>query len=79
LFPVIRTTRTRDVIKVLSGVIVMLWLFVFVFLILPRCDFTFGPFVVAWYWAAYTPLGVVYGLGSGIETAARKKGAMAVS
>lgn len=79
LFPVIHARRTRDVIKVLSGVFLMLWLFVFVFLILPRCDFTFGPFVAAWYWAAYAPAGVIGGLGMGIETTARKTNAMAVS
>jgi hypothetical protein len=79
LFPVIRVKRTRDIIVGLVSVLLMLWSIVFMNLILPRHDFTMGPLIVAIYWGFITPAGVLIGLVLGIETTARKRGAMAVS
>jgi hypothetical protein len=79
MFPVIRAKRIRNVISISGGVLVALWLIVFLNIIVPRYDFTMGQFGVTLLWACFAPGGALTGLSWGIETAARKKVAMAGS
>lgn len=79
LFPVIPARRTRIFIGFLISAPVWLWWIVFFHFILARYDFTPGQLTVAFIWGFITPAGVLAGLGFGIDTAARKKGAMASS
>ena len=50
-FPVITRKSVQSVIGLAGGISGMGWLFVFVHLILPRCDFTPGQLLVALSWA----------------------------
>jgi hypothetical protein len=73
LLPVIQNKRIRDAILFSCCVPLMMWWVVFFNLIVPRCDFTMGEFLVAFTWAFFTPAGACIGLLWGIETAARKQ------
>jgi hypothetical protein len=74
--PVIQNRRIRDGILLVP---LMLWWVVFFRLILPHHDFTMGEFLVAFTWAFFTPTGACIGLIWGMETAVRKKVALADS
>jgi hypothetical protein len=50
LFPVIVNKRVQSAIGLLGGISGMGWFFAFVFLILPRCEFTDGQLLVAVFW-----------------------------
>jgi hypothetical protein len=77
LFPVIPTKRTRDAIHLIYILPVALWLLAFLCLILPHYDFTVGQLFVTLGWALFPPMGACIGLFWGMETAARKKVALA--
>jgi len=77
--PVIQNRRIRDAILFSCCVPLMLWWIVFLRLILPRYDFTVGQLMVTLFWALFPTMGVCIGLLWGIETAARKKTAIADS
>ena len=79
MFPVIRARRTRDIVVASVAVALMLWSIAFFNIILPRHDFTLPQLLVIIFWALFMPAGVTSGLALGIETAARKKVAMADS
>jgi len=79
LFPVISAKRTRILIAGLAFASVALWWVVFFYFILARYDLTPDQFTVVFIWGFITPAGVAWALGFGIDTAARKKGALAVS
>ena len=49
--PVICNKRLQSAVGLIGGVSGMGWFFAFVFLILPRCDFTAGQLLVAVFWA----------------------------
>jgi hypothetical protein len=49
--PVITDKRVQSAIGLIGGISGMGWFFAFVFLILPRCDFTDGQLLVAVFWA----------------------------
>jgi hypothetical protein len=73
-FPVILTSRIRDVILVP----VVLWLVALAFIIMPRCDFTMSQRGVVSLWG-FAPFGILVGWLWGMATAARKKSATIVS
>jgi hypothetical protein len=77
LFPVIPTKRTRDAIHLIYILPVALWLLAFLCLILPHYDFTVGQLFVTLGWALFPPMGACICLFWGMETAARKKVALA--
>ena len=79
LFPVIPNKRTRDAIHLIYSLPVALWWMAFLCLILPHYDFTVGQLFVTLYWALFPPMGACIGLFWGMETAARKKVALARS
>jgi hypothetical protein len=76
LFPVIPTKRTRDAIRLIYILPLALWWLAFRF-ILPHYDFTVGQLFVTILWALLPPMGACIGLIWGMETAARKKVALA--
>ena len=78
LFPVIPTKRTRDAIHLIYILPVALWWLAFR-LILPHYDFTVGQLFVTILWTLLSPMGACIGLFWGLETAARKKVALARS
>ncbi len=79
LFPVIPAKRTRDAIHLACALPMALWGMAFLRLILPHYDFTVGQLFVTLLWTLFPPMGVCIGLIWGMETAARKKVAMANS
>ena len=79
LFPVIQTKRTRDTVRLVCALPVALWWVAFLCLILPRYNFTVGQLFVTLPWALFPPMGACIGLIWGMETAARKKVALAHS
>ena len=79
LFPAIRTKRTRDALHLAYALPATLWWMAFLCLILPRYNFTVGQLFVTILWALLPPMGVCIGLFWGMETAARKKVALARS
>ena len=79
LFPVISTKRTRDAIHLAYVLPVALWWMAFLCLMLPHYDFTVGQLFVTLPWALFPSMGVCVGLHWGMETAARKKVALARS
>jgi hypothetical protein len=78
LFPVIPTKRMRDAIHLIYILPMALWWLTFR-LILPHYDFTVGQLFVTLLWALLPPMGACVGLFWGMETAARKKVALARS
>jgi len=50
-FPVITNKTVQSAIGLIGGISGMVWFFVFVYLVLPRCNFTPGQLVVALFWA----------------------------
>jgi hypothetical protein len=79
IFPAIRAKRTRFAIGLSFAAPVMLWVIVAANIILPRYDFTMDQLMVVISWGFFVPMGAVSGLLWGMETAARKKVAMAGS
>ena len=79
LLPVIQTKRDREAIHLSYLLPVIFWWIGFLRLILPRYDFMVGQLMVTLCWAIFPSMGVCFGLLWGIETAARKKVAMADS
>ena len=79
LFPVIQTKRIREAIHLAYGLPIIFWWIGFLRFILPRYDFTVGQLMVTLFWALFPTMGVCIGLLWGIETAARKKTAIADS
>ena len=79
LFPVIQTKRAREAIHLACLLPTIFWWISFLRLILPRYDFTVGQLMVTLSWALFPTMGVCFGLLWGIETAARKKVALARS
>jgi len=73
-FPVVQTTRIRDVIFVP----VLLWLVAFAYIIMPRCDFTMSQRGVASLWG-FAPFGILVGWLWAMAAAGRKKVATTVS
>lgn len=51
-FPVITNKTIQSAVGIGGGISGMGWFLVFAYLILPRCDFTPGQFLVAVFWAA---------------------------
>jgi signal transduction histidine kinase len=49
--PVIASKTVRSALGLISGISGLSWLFIFVYFILPRCDFTLEQLRVAVYWA----------------------------
>ena len=78
LFPVIPAKRTRDAIHLIYILPMALWWLAFR-LLLPHYDFTVGQLFVTLLWALLPPMGACIGLIWGMETAARKKVALADS
>jgi hypothetical protein len=78
LFPVIPAKRTRDAIHLIYILPMALWWLAFR-LLLPHYDFTVGQLFVTLLWALLPPMGACIGLFWGMETAARKKVALADS
>ena len=72
LFPVIPNQRIRTVIHVSIGVMGALWLTIFFKAILPHIAKTASPTVVTGLWDVMMPIGILYALIVGIETAAWK-------
>jgi hypothetical protein len=72
IFPVIASQRTRFAIAVSGSLLVALWWVIFLFLIIPYCDLTTSQFLVAFFWANFSPVGAWVGLFWGMEAAARK-------
>ncbi len=79
LFPIMPTKRTRDAIHLIYILPVTLWFIVFLNFIVPRYNFTVGQLFVTSDWALLSPMGACIGLFWGMETAARKKVALARS
>jgi hypothetical protein len=73
VFPVIQSRRIRERLGMWWGGLVIIWVGVLVYHILPRYDSTLGQYVVAFLWGFITPVGASIGLNMGIETAAHKK------
>ena len=78
LFPVIPTQRTRDAMHLVYTLPLALWWLTFR-IILPHYDYTVGQLFVTILWALLPPFGACIGLFWGMETAARKKVALARS
>lgn len=78
-FPVIHSRPIRDAIGIFFGLLVMLWYAVFASVILPLVEGTLGQLIVIVLWSTMVPTGVFGGLIAGIETAARRKTALAGS
>jgi len=73
LFPVIPNRRIRTVTVVSIGVMGALWLTIFFKAILPRvANAVSPPTVVTGLWGVMVPIGILYALIVGIETAAWK-------
>lgn len=72
LLPVIPTRLIRDAIVSSCGALMIIWWFIFLYIIAPRHDFTFGQFAVLLIWEMITPAGAICGFIWGLETAARK-------
>jgi hypothetical protein len=72
LFPVM-LARRRSTLILTAGVLVGLWWIVFLRVIAPGRDFTMAQFMVAFLWAFLTPLGGLWGVVGGRETAAWKQ------
>ena len=79
MLPVVRTPKIRATIGIACAISVGLWWIVFLNVIVPYYNSTVGQFTVAFLWGFLTPAGVMNGLVWGIETAARKDVAAAVS
>jgi hypothetical protein len=80
VFPVIRAQRTRTAtIVILGNVPGIIWVGIFTRFFLLGHEFPFGQYLAALLWANCPPLGVFLGLLWEIQTAARKKVAMAGS
>ena len=73
LFPVISSQRVRDAIGGSAGVVVATFWIYWFNVVLPRHDYTVMQVGVAAFWAMLLPAGILLGLISGFETAARKK------
>jgi hypothetical protein len=71
--PMVPGKRQRGIITACCMVPVMLWWIVFMYVIVPRHDFTMGQFGVTFLWGFVTPAGLMIGLPWGIEAAARKQ------
>jgi hypothetical protein len=76
LFPNIGRKKIRETICVSAGVLLALWWTGFVWGILPRHEYTMAQLLVVIVWSFVMPSGLMLGLGSGLEMAARKSGAM---
>jgi hypothetical protein len=50
-FPIIQSKAVQSAIGIIGGVSGMVWVFVFAEFVLPRCNFTQGPLLVAVLWA----------------------------
>jgi len=79
-FPVIRAPRMRTVfILIWGGVPGIIWCWIFSRFFLTAHEFPFGQWLTALLWCNCPPLGAFLGLIFGVETAARKKIAIAGS
>jgi hypothetical protein len=78
-FPVIRAKHIRSAISLCAFVVVALWWVVLFYIILPRHDFDKNQLIVIFCWGFVAPIGGSTGFCLGIETAARKRVAMAGS
>jgi hypothetical protein len=72
LFPVIANRRIRSIIHVVIGVLGGLWVSIFFKVILLHLDNTVSPLIVSGLWLVMVPIGILYSLMAGIETAAWK-------
>jgi hypothetical protein len=80
IFPVTRSLRTKTAtIVILGNVPGIIWVGIFTRFFLMGREFPFGQYLATLLWANCPPLGVFLGLLWGIQTAARKKVAMAGS
>lgn len=77
LFPVIHSRRARITAIGTGAILFALWELIFFLVILPRNDFDMGQFLTIFCWAFLTPFGLMFGLTTGIEGAARKSTAPA--
>jgi hypothetical protein len=75
LFPVIPDPRIRITIHVAIGVLGALWLTIIFNVMRPHFENAAGRLMVTALWGMMVPIGILYGLMAGIETAARKKSA----
>ncbi len=73
LFPVIPNRRVRLITGLSGNLLYVLWVFVFVYVVLPRLDFIASQLFMAICWAWTVPLGVLGGLILGLEKAALQK------
>jgi hypothetical protein len=80
IFPGTRARRIRTAIIFISGNVPgIIWISIFAGFFLPGHEFPFGQWLTTLLWACGPPLGVYLGLILGIQTAARKKVALAGS
>jgi hypothetical protein len=79
-FPVIRARRNRTAFSLISGgVPAVMWCWILGHFFLTGQEFPFGHWLTTLLWVNCPPLGAFLGLILGVETAARKKVAMAGS
>jgi hypothetical protein len=76
--PLVPGKRARGIITACCIVPIMLWWMVFMYVVVPRHDFTMSQFGVTFLWGFLTPAGAMMGLPWGIEAAARKRTAAVV-
>jgi hypothetical protein len=79
VFPVLRARRSRMAMVIISGVPVVIWSLISARFFLVGQEFPFGQWLATVLWVSFPPLGAYLGLIWGIETAARKKVALAGS
>jgi hypothetical protein len=72
-FPAILNQRVRDAIVISACALIVLWLAVLAYVVLPHVDFTLSQFVVAVVWGLALMTGGLWGFIGGLEKAAWKK------
>lgn len=71
-FPAIERKKVREIICASTGAALVIWWTVFFWVILPRFEYTLAQLTLATVWSFAMPFGIMFGLCSSIENAARK-------
>jgi len=71
-FPAIGRKQVRDMICASTCMALVAWWTIFFWVILPRFEYTLGQLCIATVWGFTTPFGIMLGLCTSIENAARK-------
>jgi hypothetical protein len=72
LFPVFPRWRVRFAIQFAVALSAVIWMMIYAYIILPRCNFTMGQLVVATLWAM-TPWAIVGGFMNGMDEAVYRR------